>query len=403
MKQLIVIILWAISLIACSQVSDTGIYVEYGPGFYERVIMADREKADESVPKKRFRAGLSDLEFPTDTGLYTPYWHQKPVSQGATGTCWSYATISFLESEVYRTTGRKIKLSEMYIVYWEYVERARAFVEKRGDVYFAEGSEATAVTRIMKKYGIVPYGDYPGLNKGKEFHDHQRMFAEMEGYLENVKKSNAWNTVMVVSTIREILNAHMGIPPQQVFFGKEHYTPLSFMSRVLMLNPDDYFSFMSTMSQAYNQKGELVEPDNWWHCSDYYNVRIDDFMMVIDDAVDSGYTLCICGDVSEPGYDSRAEVGIVPVFDIPADLINESSREMRLVNGSTTDDHCIHIVGSTDYKGNRWYLIKDSGSGAYDGPNKGYRFLHEDYIKLKMMNIMVYKEAGRRILDRIIK
>jgi len=100
MKQLIVIILWAISLIACSQVSDTGIYVEYGPGFYERVIMADREKADESVPKKRFRAGLSDLEFPTDTGLYTPYWHQKPVSQGATGTCWSYATISFLESEV---------------------------------------------------------------------------------------------------------------------------------------------------------------------------------------------------------------------------------------------------------------------------------------------------------------
>ena len=48
-------------------------------------------------------------------------------------------------------------------------------------------------------------------------------------------------------------------------------------------------------------------------------------------------------------------------------------------------------------------MIKDSGSGGFNGPHKGYRFIHEDYIKLKMMNIMVYKEAGRRVLDNIIK
>ena len=126
-------------------------------------------------------------------------------------------------------------------------------------------------------------------------------------------------------------------------------------------------------------------------------------MTVIDDALDSAYTVCICGDVSEPGYDRWKEVGIIPAFDIPSGYINASAREMRLRNGTTTDDHCTHIIGFLDEGDDRWYLIKDSGAGGFDGPNKGYRFLHEDYIRLKMMNIMVYKEAGRQVLDKIIK
>jgi bleomycin hydrolase len=296
-----------------------------------------------------------------------------------------------------------IGLSEMYIVYWEYVERARAFVEKRGDLYFAQGSEATSVTRIMKKYGIVTRDAYPGKPEDQEFHHHADMFSEMKTYLDHVKERNAWNKVMVVSTIRDILNTYMGAPPQSFEYEGKYYSPPEFLNDVLAINPDDYFSFMSTMSQTYNQKGELVEPDNWWHCDDYYNVKIDDFLSVIDDALDSAYTVCICGDISEPGFDSWTEAGIVPEFDIPSAYINESSREMRLQNSTTTDDHCMHIVGMTDVEDERWYLFKDSGAGGFNGPNKGYRFVHEDYIRLKMMNIMVYKEAGRRVLDKIIK
>ena len=229
------------------------------------------------------------------------------------------------------------------------------------------------------------------------------MVREMTDYLNGIKESNAWNTVMIVSTVREILNSYMGDPPQRFSYENKEYSPLSFMNKVLPIIPDDYFSFMSTMSMTYNQKGELIEPDNWWHCDDYYNVKISDFMMVIDDALDSSYTVCICGDISEPAFDSWAEVGIVPDFDIPSEYIDESAREMRLRNYTTTDDHCMHIVGVHDADGQRWYMVKDSGAGGFNGPNKGYRFIHEDYIKLKMMNIMVHKEAGRRVLDNIIK
>lgn len=380
-----------------------GTFREHVPGFYEKEIRAEIRSGKQQEARKFFRAELSEIDFPTDTSLYEYFWHLPPLSQGATGTCWCFATISLLESEVYRSTGREIKLSEMYIVYWEYVERARAFVEERGDVYFAQGSEAASVPRIMKKYGMVPHSEYPGRPDGQKFHNHSAMFSEMNDYLEGVKESNAWNTVMVVATIRSILNKYMGEPPQQVFYKNDYYSPLTFMKQVLEIRPDDYFSFMSTLSQTYNQKGELVEPDNWWHCDDYYNVKIHDFMNVIDYALDSNFSICICGDVSEPGYDSWAEVGIVPDFDIPSMYIDESSREMRLQNGSTTDDHCIHIVGRFDDGDERWYMIKDSGAGGFNGPNKGYRFLHEDYVRLKMMNIMVYKEAARPVLDRIIK
>lgn len=380
-----------------------GTYREYKPGFYEKEIRAALIQSDRAAARKHFSADLSDRQYPVDPDDYTTCWHSAPHSQGATGTCWCFATVSFLESEAKRMHDIETGLSEMYIVYWEYVERARAFVENRGDVYFAQGSEAISVLRIMKKYGIVTREAYPGLPEGKEFHDHSIMTREMKAYLEGVKESNAWNTVMVVSTIREILNSYMGAPPMEFEYKGEYYSPLRFMGKVLKIDPDDYFSFMSTMSKTYNEKGELVEPDNWWHCDDYYNVRIADFMRVIDDALDSAYTVCICGDISEPGFDSWAEAGVVPDFDIPSEYINESAREMRLANGTTTDDHCMHIVGMTDKGRDRWYLFKDSGAGGFNGPNKGYRFVHEDYIRLKMMNIMIYKEAGRSVLDEIIK
>lgn len=107
--------------------------------------------------------------------------------------------------------------------------------------------------------------------------------------------------------------------------------------------------------------------------------------------------------VSEPGHDKYAEVSIIPTFDIPSEYIDENARQLRLSNKATTDDHCIHLVGYLKKGDDLWFLIKDSGSGAQDGPNKGYRFFHEDYVKLKMMNVLVHKEAASDILDEIIK
>jgi bleomycin hydrolase len=63
----------------------------------------------------------------------------------------------------------------------------------------------------------------------------------------------------------------------------------------------------------------------------------------------------------------------------------------------------MHLVGVTDVGTETWYLIKDSGAGGFDGPDKGYRFFHEDYVRLKMMNVMIHKNAAKKVLDDIIK
>jgi bleomycin hydrolase len=147
------------------------------------------------------------------------------------------------------------------------------------------------------------------------------------------------------------------------------------------------------LQQPYYEQVEYPVVDNWWYNSDYYNVKLHEFMDVLKNAVRQGYTMSIGGDTSEPGYDSFYEVGIVPSFDIPAAYIDEYARQMRFSNKTTTDDHGIHLIGYMDKNGHDWYLIKDSGAGGFNGPNKGYRFYHEDYVKLKMMDFMVHKDA----------
>ena len=386
---------------------DKGVFKEKQQGYYHNTVLkniSEFDKSDKTIkPKEYFSVDFSNYEFPTNIDEYTSIWHTQPLNQGSSGTCWSFASTSFFESEAKRISNIEIKLSEMFTVYYEYIDRAIYFVKTRGDVYFSQGSEANALKRIMKKYGALPYTDYSGMLKGQKSFDHSKMFNEMKTYLESVKRDNAWNEKVVVQTIKDILNYYMGTPPETIVFEGTELSPQEFLSDVLKIIPDDYYSFMSTKKLAYNQKGELVEADNWWHSNDYYNISLDDYLNTLIDAVENGYSLSICGDVSEPGHDRFTEVSIIPTFDIPSDFIDEDSRQLRLSNKTTTDDHCIHIVGYQKYDGYYWFLIKDSGSGAFDGENKGYRFFHEDYIKLKIMNFLVHKNGAKEILNRIIK
>ncbi|RLD36474.1 MAG: peptidase C1, partial [Bacteroidetes bacterium] len=164
MKKYWLLILALFSVSAYSQKKDKSVFKEYEPGFYQNFIMKDIRHVKAEMNKKdmerRFFMDHSGLELPNDPSLYKSYWHTPPISQGNTGTCWCFSTISMYESEVKRLTGQEIKLSEIYIVYWEYVEKARGFIQKRGNSNFAEGSEGNAVARIMNTHGLVPWDVY---------------------------------------------------------------------------------------------------------------------------------------------------------------------------------------------------------------------------------------------------
>ena len=104
---------------------------------------------------------------------------------------------------------------------------------------------------------------------------------------------------------------------------------------------------------------------------------------------------------------SRGVITPVSVVAVPGrterEYIDENARQFRFSNHSTTDDHGIHIVGYMEKDGKDWYLIKDSGSGSRNGRNPGYYFYNEDYVKLKIMNIMLPKDFAKKVLGRDIK
>ncbi len=384
---------------------------EKGKGFYYESIMKDvkevEEKLTEQEPYVRFVMDQSGMDLPNDPSLYKTVWSNPTQSQGNTGTCWSFSTTSFYESEVYRLSGKKVEISEIYFAYCEYLEKARRFIEKRGNSMFAEGSEGNALARIMEKYGAVPAQAYTGLLDDRKFHSHAKMVAEMTTFLNSLKTSNAWNEEYVLETIKSIMKHYIGVPPTEFVVDGKTYTPKTYLKDYLKIVPGDYVEILSYKQEPYWQKVEYKVPDNWWHSKDYYNIPLDEFMDAVKKAIKNGYSLSIGGDVSESGFSRETNCAMVPDYDIPSAYINDDARQFRFSNETTTDDHGMQLIGHLEnYKGlgKDWFLIKDSSSGSRNvgesSPNFGYYFFHEDYVKLKMMGFTVHKDAVKDILKK---
>ena len=403
-------ILFALMLLSAtmfSQVSvkDKVVFTTPQKGYYQTFIQAEVEKfsAKPKSTKLQMKMDFDIHSLPKSKDEFKSVWHNTPINQGITGTCWSFCTTSFYESEINRLHNKEIQLSQMWTAYWEFVEKARGFVQSRGGTYFGEGSQSNAVKRIYKKYGIVPFAAYSGLLPGQVVFDHSKMYKEMTDYLEFIKKNNIWSENEVVTNIKSILNYYMGEPPETFTVDGVTYTPKSYFEKVFPLNLDDYIDIMSLMEAPFYQYAEYPVPDNWWHNKDYFNVPVTDFMTLVKKAIRSGYSVCIGGDVSEPGIDGFKEVAMVPTFDIPSEYIDDNSRQFRFSNETSTDDHGIHLVGYKEADGKDWYLIKDSGAGAQNGTNKGYYFYHEDFVKLKMLSFSVHKDVAKDILAKFRK
>ena len=221
----------------------------------------------------------------------------------------------------------------------------------------------------------------------------------MKDYLDYVKENMIWDEEIVLKNIKSILNYHLGKPPASIMVDGKKMTPLEYFNKKIKIDFDDYIDLLSLLEKPYNQYVKFPVPDNWWKSDRFYNIPLPEFMTILKKAIRNGYTISIGGDTSEPGYYSYKEVALVPTFDIPAEYIDENARQLRFSNESTTDDHGVHIVGFMEKDGKDWYLIKDSGSGSRNGSNKGYYFYHEDYIKLKMMDFAVHKDAVKGIID----
>jgi len=346
---------------------------------------------------------FSKIAHPRSIEAYNPVFHFPPVRQDTSGMCWCFSATSLLETELFRLGRGKIELSRLYTVYWEYVEKVRRFVREKGNSLVDEGSQHNAVIARMRQYGAVRASDYNGLVDGAKLHDHDGLIAEIKTYLDFVKINKLWHEDEVIANVRLILDRYLGKPPEVITVDGQQMTPKDYLANVLKLPLEDYVVVMSFKKMPFWTQDSYDVPDNWWHCKDYYNVPLDDFYESIKTAIQRGYSLAIAGDISEPGNHGPDDLAIVPTFDIPAEYIDQDSREFRFYNKTTKDDHGVHLIGYKRFEGNDWFLIKDSWDTAWRGEVKGYFFYRGDYIRLKILAFMVHKDGIPELMQKYQK
>jgi bleomycin hydrolase len=360
----------------------------------------DRQKQQRDAGQKTettLRFDMSRIDKPASPQVFNAPFHFAPVAQYLTGTCWSFSTTSFYESEIARLTGQRIKLSELHTVYWEYVEKMRRYVRERGDSAIAEGSESNAVNRIWRQYGVVPAEAYSGVLAADGRHDHSRLIERLGNLAAWLNEHDEWDEELAIGMTRAILDREFGPPPVSLTWQGATYTPTEFLAKVLRLDLDAYVEVMSTLSLPFYKLGEFKVPDNWWHDASYHNVPLEEWYAGIRRATALGMTVAIGGDVSEPGLNGFEDAAIVPSFDIPSDRIDQSAREFRFENGTSSDDHGIHLVGMTRVGDHDWFLIKDSGRSSRWGKHEGYYFYRDDFVRLKMLTY-THRDAVADIL-----
>lgn len=314
--------------------------------------------------------------------------HTPILSQGRTGTCWSFATTSFLESEIERLHGEQVDLSEMHTVYWGYVEKARRYVRLHGKAQFSQGGLSHDVVAVARRHGVAPVSAYPGLVGGADQHNH----GALEAALQEVMKpfvAGQRPTNELDAAVRAVLDEHLGAPPETFEVKGVHATPASYANDILGLPLAEYVELMSFESDGFGEKAELLIPDNWMRYQGYWNVPVAELLANIDHALEAGYTVALDCDVSERTNSS----GVMKLSsELEATEITDAMRQKMFDDRSTTDDHLMQIVGRSKGPGGTvWYVVKNSWGTR--GPFQGYVMMSRPYVAAKTLAVMIHRDG----------
>lgn len=351
--------------------------------------------------------------------------------QYRSGTCWSFAAISYLEAELIRVGQGEYDLSEMFLVKNCYAEKAEKYIRMHGKTNFGEGGLAHDMILVWEKYGLVTEEAYEGEVIGQKGHVHGEMDEVLKGYIDavlknkNQKLSKGW-----MKAFDRILDAYLGEAPESFSSKGKEYTPETF-GKSLGLNPEDFVTIGSFTHHPFYEPFILEIPDNWgWN--EINNVPIEELIDILDRALEKGFTVCWDADVSNKGFNWKKGVALIPeqtienidnlerakwddlsarekqalMYDFSTPKVEkEITQEIRqeaFDNYLTTDDHLMHITGmAIDQDGKTFYKVKNSwgvGSQIFEG----YLYVSKAYMKANTIFFMVHKDAMSKDLKKKI-
>lgn len=341
-------------------------------------------------------------------------------NQYRSGTCWCFSALSFVESEILRTKGVEVDLSEMFVVGKSYRDRAIKYVRLDGHLNFAAGSSFGDVFHVIKDYGIVPQDFTPGYGfyYGTELPEHNELDAVLKAYVSAVAKnpnktlSTAW-----INGFDNIVEAYFGEIPATFNVDGKEYTPETYRD-YLGFEYGDYVNITSFTHHPFYEPFAIEVCDNWrWDTA--YNLPMEEMMEVMYNAIEKGYTIAWGSDVSEKGF-TRDGLAVMPVekkkavagsdqerwvgkaadapkeevkAELPEEMvITQEMRQEGYDRKTTTDDHGMHIYGlAKDQNGTNYFMVKNSWGET--GKYKGVWYASDAFVRYKTLNIVVHKDA----------
>lgn len=362
------------------------------------------------------KSPVADLDYTFTTVKANPITSVK--NQASSGTCWAYSTIGFFESEAIRLgnikdTFKYPDFSVFYVVSHSYMDRAVKYVRLDGNLTFGAGSEADDVLHVIEDYGIVPLEAMTGMNYGTELPRQAELDAVLSGYISAVAKNpNRTLTTAWRPGFQAVLDAYLGPCPEKFTVDGKEYTPAEYRDAMKIV-PEDYVTLSSFTHHPFYSWFPLEVCDNWrWDA--VYNVPIDEFMSVLDDAIMKGYTVAWGADVSHAGFtrnglgilvdvkassagsDQEHWVGKEEGKPAPVSIVEsvptQESRQVEFENKTITDDHGMQIFGiAKDQDGKKYYMVKNSWGET--GKYKGIWYVTEAFVKNQSMDYMIHKSA----------
>ncbi|NCF95808.1 MAG: aminopeptidase [Bacteroidetes bacterium] len=341
-------------------------------------------------------------------------------NQARSGTCWSYSSTSFIESEMIRMGKDPIDISEMYTVRKTYQDKADRYVRLHGKLNFSQGGALLDVLYVIKHYGAVPQSVYEGLNYGTVNNDHNEMEAALKGIVDAVVNKNSGTiTTAWKRALDGVLDAYLGEEPATFDYQGKSYSPTSFADEVIGIEVDDYIQLTSFTHKPFNAYYAILVPDNWnWDPS--FNVPLDDMMGAIDHALSKGFTVDWATDVSEKGFSLKNGVAVMPeadwkgmtseersaVYTGPhAELVvTQAMRQDAYNNYQTQDDHGMQIVGKVlDQTGDAYYIVKNSWGDRENDYRTGYIYASEAFVRYKTISVLMHKDALPKAIKKASK
>ena len=342
-------------------------------------------------------------------------------NQASTGTCWCFATTSFMESELLRMGKGEYDLSEMFIVRQKYLNQMRDNYLRHGKGNVGQGSLSPSWFHAFEQVGIVPEEVCHGINYASDRHNHQ----ELAAYVESISKTAIdlrKNSPEYQELTNSLMDIYLGSVPQSFTYQGKEYTPKSFAAS-LGLNLDDYVELTSFTHHPYYEKFDVEVPDNWEHQL-MYNLPLDELIATMDYALKQGYTVCWDGDVSEKGFSFTNGVAINPEVEkvddyastdrarfekmnprerleevyrferpYPEVVVTPEIRQQGYESFVTTDDHLMHITGIARDQNNTKYYITKNSWGTERNAFGGYLNMSESFVRAKTIYILVHKDA----------